>query len=80
VIPVGVTGRIVSGNEQQGYYVLVEQDPSGFFVFTSTNREFERGPDEEAWDDWVATREDLAAFWEHRAWVVEWFDESPATS
>jgi len=74
MIRVGATGRIVSGDDQ-GQFVRVEEDPSGFIVITSPKREFKHGEiDEGVFDNWVASRADLAWLWDHRGWVVEWLD------
>lgn len=72
VVRIGVTGRIVSG-EDHGRYVRVEEDPAGYIVIASPSRDFQHG-DEGVYDDWVATQADLAELWASRRWVVEWLD------
>ena len=68
-IIVDQVGRIVAG-EQAGSYVKVIDDAAntgGFLVLTSKSSDMRSG-----FDNWVANRTALEAYFEEARWVVDW--------
>jgi hypothetical protein len=74
MIPIGVVGRIVSGDEQ-GRFVVVQDDRAmskGYLIITGDDREFLTN----GFDDWVDGLGSLEAYALARHWVVDWDPES----
>lgn len=74
-IRIGVKGQILAG-EQAGWYVLVQPGPDSligaFFVLTANTVNF----DEEVYDGWVKSREDLDGYFAEAGWTIEWLVDS----
>ena len=78
-VPIGKTGRIIEGKNDVGWFVRVEAASSGgdvgFFILTSTNRDFIcREPDDAVYDGWVIDEPSLRQYFTQAGYVVEWLD------
>jgi hypothetical protein len=71
MVKIGTVGRIISG-EHEGWHVQVNDDTAntgGFLVLVSRNPDFQ-GPD--AFDDWVASSDQLTQYFLASRWVIDW--------
>ena len=79
-IPIGKTGRITGGrSDDVGWFVRVEPARTGrdigFFIITSTNRDFvSREPDDAVYDNWVMDELLLHQYFAEAGYLVEWLD------
>ena len=74
MIPVGVLGRILAGQEK-GRYVRVQDDrdrTGGFLILTGADRDLQMS----GADNWVDGNAALVRFFEESGWLIEWEDET----
>jgi hypothetical protein len=67
IVPIGVTGKIVSPGDRYGWFVKVEddaQDTRGYFVLEWN--------DSASFDCWVENREAVDRFFRETGWKVFW--------
>jgi hypothetical protein len=78
-IPIDKTGRLIEAKREVGWFVRVEPARTGrdvgFFIITSTNRDFVcREPDDAVYDGWVLDEPSLHQYFAEAGYVVEWLD------
>ncbi len=70
VIPLGVIGRILRGDERGRFVEVVDDGPrtGGFLIFTYADAD--RSP--EVFDAWVKTLDAVESYFRESGWSVEW--------
>ena len=70
-IEIGKTGKITSGDDTGHQIKIIDdsENTGGFLILSS--KDF-NDPNEPAFDDWVAGKNELEDYFEESNWVISW--------